>query len=210
MKHTIAALTLSLLAVPALAQAKEAPTSLTPSTDAAVTYAVQATGQPSGTMIIAWNVGAGKVRIDSAMFPGWLLLEQRDQRAFMVVEEQRAYMPLPAEAAAKAAPRLPPGVQLTEAGTDTVASQPCTIWKFASQQEGEGTVCVTDGSLLLRLEARTPAGQQVRIEAQTVSTSAQDTARFTLPAGFRNMQQAQGQPQGQGQGQGQSQPRPAR
>jgi hypothetical protein len=184
MKHLTATLALSLLALPTLALAKEPPADLTPTADAAVTYAVQASGQPNGTMAIAWDAESGKVRIDSTLFPGWLLLERQQNRAFMVMDEQRAYLPLPAEAASRASPRLPPGVELTEGGTDTVAGQTCTVWKFNSPQQGEGSLCVTDARVMLRTEARSSAGQQVKIEAQTVSMSAQEAGRFTLPTGY--------------------------
>lgn len=192
MKQTIAALTLSLLAVPALA--KEAPTSLTPASDAAVTYAVQGPGRPEVSMIIAWNRTQDKMRIDAATLPGWVLSEPRENRAFIVVDEQRRYMALPANAAREMEPRLPPGVRLTEAGSDTVAGLPCTVWNFEGAQpgDGDGSICMTDANLLLRLEGKSRSGQGLRMEAQTVATGPQDAARFTLPQGYQQITPQQG------------------
>jgi hypothetical protein len=166
------------------AHAATPPADLVPTTDAAVTYAVQMTGKPSGSMSIAWDAESGKMRVESLMFPGWLLLEPRENRASMVVDAQRVVMQMPGDVAVRAAPRLPSGAQLSEAGEATVAGQRCTLWDFTSLTEGTGTLCVTEGKLMLRTVARTMAGEEVRIEAETVSTSPQEEARFKVPDGY--------------------------
>jgi len=181
-KSTLLALTLA--ALPSLAFAATPPSSLTPATDAAITYGVQMVGKPGGVMSVSWKADSGRVRVESMMFPGWLLLQPRDNKATMVVDAQRAAMQMPPEVAQRGAPRVPPGAMLTEAGTDTVAGLPCTLWNYESASEGTGTLCVTEGRLMLRTVAKTHSGEEIRIEAQTVSTGPQDAARFTVPDGY--------------------------
>jgi hypothetical protein len=184
-KTTLMALTLA--AVPVLAFAATPPANLTPSTDAAVTYGVHMVGKPGGTMSVAWKADTGRVRVESMMFPGWLLLQPRDNKASMVVDAQRAVVQMPPDVAQRGAPRVPPDATLTEAGTDTVAGLPCTLWNFTSASEGTGTLCVTDGRLMLRTVARVRGGEEIRIEAETVSTAPQDAARFVLPADYTSV-----------------------
>jgi len=181
-KTTLLALTLATL--PMLASAATPPANLTPTTDVAVTYAVHAPGKPAGSMLVAWKADSGKVRVESLAFPGWLLLEPREQRASMIIEAQRAVVQMPPEVAVRGAPHLAADAVLTEAGTDTVAGLPCTLWNYESASEGTGTLCVTEGRLMLRTVAKTHSGEEIRIEAQTVSTGPQDAARFTVPDGY--------------------------
>jgi outer membrane lipoprotein-sorting protein len=185
---TIAALTLSLLAAPAFAA--EPPTSLTPTSDTAVTYSMEMPGQPPTSMVVAWNVSAGKVRFDPTGAPSWMLSDLRQNTTVMVMESQRTYMNLPAGAAMQAQPRLPPGAQLTAAGTDTVAGHACNLWKYTTTQpvQAEGTLCVTSDNLLLRMQTRLASGQEVKMEATNVSIGPQDASRFTVPEGYRQME----------------------
>ncbi len=180
-KTTLLALTLA--ALPGLALAATPPADLTPPADVAVTYGVQMVGKPGGTMSVSWKADSGRVRVESMMFPGWLLLQPRDNQAFMIVDAQRAVVQMPPDVAQRGAPRIPPDARLTEAGTDTVAGLPCTLWSFSSASEGNGTICVTDQRLMLRTVA-TVRGEEIRIEAQTVSPGPQDPARFTVPDGY--------------------------
>lgn len=181
-KSTLLALTLA--ALPSLAFAATPPSSLTPATDAAITYGVHMAGKPGGVMSVSWKADTGRVRVESMAFPGWLLLQPRDNKASMVIDAQRAVVQMPPEVSQRGAPRVPPDAKLTEAGTDTVAGLPCTLWSYESASEGTGTLCVTDSRLMLRTVAKTRNGEDVRIEAETVSTSPQDPTRFTLPDGY--------------------------
>jgi hypothetical protein len=184
-KTTLLALTLA--ALPSLAFAATPPANLTPSTDAAITYGVQMVGKPGGVMSVSWKADSGRVRVESMMFPGWLLLQPRENKATMVVDAQRAAVQMPAEVAQRGAPRVPPDAKLTEAGTDTVAGLPCTLWNFESASEGTGTLCVTNERLMLRTVTKVRNGEEVRIEAQTVSTGPQDAARFMVPDGYASV-----------------------
>lgn len=184
-KTTLLALTLATL--PILASAATPPADLTPTTDVAVTYAVHAPGKPAGSMLVAWKADSGKVRVESLAFPGWLLLEPREQRASMIIEAQRAVVQMPPEVAVRGAPHLAADAVLTEAGTDTVAGLPCTQWDMTSAREGNGRICVTDNRLMLRMVMQVPGGESVRIEAERVAATPQDAARFAVPEGYTPM-----------------------
>jgi hypothetical protein len=190
MKHLAATLSLTLLAMPAMAQ--QAPANLRPTRDAAVTYRVESGTQPPQTIAVSWLVAQQKLRIVPPGVPGWMLVDLPAKRAVMVLEAQRMVMEMPGGDFAAMLDQVPEGATLTPRGTAVVASQSCNVWDVKSPK-GEGSVCITTDGLMLRA-AGTRRGQNAVLEATQVSYAALDPARFQVPQGFKVMSMPQGLP----------------
>jgi YD repeat-containing protein len=182
MRRLLALLPL-LLAAPALAQPR--PEAVTPQRDVTVTYRTIG-GQ---TVRMAWNAAERMTRIDAQGAPGAMILDQIRQRAFVVMERERAVMQLPLNGGSTRLPRSPEallaGGQLTRLGADSVAGLACTLW----QREAEGrkaTACLTNDGVLLRMQVTgtPPEG----MEATEVRYGPADPALFVPPAAYRVME----------------------
>lgn len=183
----LAALALVLLATPALAQ--DRPPAIFPTRDVAVTYRTS-TGE---TVRMAWLAGERKMRMD--MGPqGWMVVEQGEARAFMVMEQQRMVMQMAGGGALEAMREPGAAARFTREGADRVAGTPCTIWRI-EENNHSARVCMTqDGVMLRTLGAG--GNREAQIEATAVAYGAQDPARFRIPQGYQVMQMPQGMPQG--------------
>lgn len=181
MRHLAAALTL--LALPALAQDRPP---LFPTRDVSITYRV--IGQvPQGApanLVMSWNAAGQLLRTEMPGM-GYMVMDQRNQRAFMVMEQARMVMDLPAQQAMQqAAP--PPSASFRREGSATIAGHDCTIWSY---QDGttQGRACVTAEGVVLRSEG-TSQGRSGGMEATAVAFGPQDPARFQRPQGYQSMQ----------------------
>lgn len=183
------ALAALLLAAPAVAQDQPP---LTPTRDVAVTYRQIAGGGPQGMppIIIAWNAAAGLMRSEVPGM-GWTVMDLRAGRGFMVMEQMRMVMDMPAGQA----PQLPgqsSKASFRREGTATIAGLPCTIW-FVQDGPSQGRSCITDEGVMLRAEG-THHGQSGGMEATQVSFAPQDPARFQRPPGYQSLQGMPGMP----------------
>ncbi|MCK8783371.1 DUF4412 domain-containing protein [Roseomonas sp. NAR14] len=193
------AATLLALAAPALApaaRAQERPP-LTPTRDVAVTYRVvgQIPGQPAGAgqgpreMRMSWLTAAGKLRIETggAGAPsGYMLVDRRNNRALMVVDQQRMVMELPQQQVNGQVIRFGepnPNARFTRGGNETIAGQGCTNWSF-QDNEGTGRACITADGVVLRASGARQ-GSEGQIEAVQVAYGPQDPSRFEPPSGYQ-------------------------
>jgi hypothetical protein len=178
-----------LLATPALAQ--EQPP-IVPTRDVSVVYrvtgaATAGAGQlPDLTM--SWLASSGMLRMDIPGL-GWTVVDQRNNRAFSVMEQMRMIVDVPPGQTLPGA-GLPPGATFRRAGTDNVAGLSCTLWDY-QDREGSGRACITGDGVMLRGEG-TRSGQSGGLEATRVAYGAQDPARFQRPEGYQSMQMPQG------------------
>ena len=178
---------LALLALPALpAVAQTAPPATLPTRDVAVTYRALGDGAPSDTFRMAWAVAEGKQRVDPPGGIGWMLVDRKAGTAVMVMDQQRALLPLPPQAVQALTQSVPEGVRFERRGTATVAGQRCTEWA-ASGPQGQGVACLTEDGVTLRATGQAPNGGQGGIEATEVRYGAQDPARFRVPEGYQSM-----------------------
>lgn len=195
---------LLLAAAPALAQDRPP---LQPTRDVAVTY--QVLGQdlkpmqgrgPMATngISIAWSASTGLMRTEVAGM-GYMVADQRQGKAFMVIEAMHAIMDIPFGQAALQH-GMSPNATFRREGTATVAGLTCTIW---AMQDGDrtGRACVTGDGVMLRAEG-TSQGRTGGMEATQVNYGPQDPARFQRPQGYQAMQLPQGVPPGMGPGAG--------
>ncbi len=157
---------------------------LFPTRDVAITYRAEGAGQGQTQIDMAWLAAQQLLRIDLPGM-GWLVADQRSNRAFMVMEQQRILMDLPMEQAMRQ--HMPgPNARFTREGTDRVAGHSCTIWRF---EEGsrQGRACLTTDGAMLRATGSGPDGRG-SIEATVVNFGRQDPARFARPQGYQSIQ----------------------
>lgn len=192
MRHMLAAAVL-LGAAPAAAQERPP---LTPTRDVAVTYRVTgpAAQQGAPAIVVAWNAAAQLMRSEVPGM-GWMVMDLRQGRGFMVMEQMRAILDIPAGQMMQL-PGHSPTATFRKEGTATVAGLPCTLWRV---QDGasQGRSCITADGVMLRAEG-SHQGQSGGMEATSVTFTPQDAARFQRPQGYQAMQGMPGMPPGAG------------
>jgi hypothetical protein len=154
---------------------------LLPTRDVAVSYSLIGRGGPK-TVVIRQRAHYRVMRIETVGQPGYVLVDRQTQRASMVMEAQGVFADM-------AANRVPQEGQLPDdkasfkkRGSASLAGIPCTNWDYVTAR-GNGTVCVTDDGVMLRVEALSGNG----LEATNVSFAPQQVAWFTPPAGMKKM-----------------------
>jgi hypothetical protein len=183
-------LALALAASPALAQDRPP---LFPTRDVAVTYRLTGEGaQVAPSMTMSWLASQQLMRSEMPGM-GWMVVDQRSQRAFMVVEQARMIMDVPMQQAMQQQGPSPTATFRRE-GSATVAGHACTIW-FYQDRGNEGRACVTADGVMLRAEGASQ-GRRGGMEATQVAYGPQDPARFQRPQGYQAMQGMPGMPPG--------------
>jgi hypothetical protein len=178
---------LALGAVPAPAQDRPP---LFPTRDVAVTYRTLGEAAQLPTITMSWLAAQQLMRSDMPGM-GYMIMDHRNQRAFMVVEQARMVMDIPTgQAMAQAGP--PPNATFRREGAATVAGHACTIWSYQDGAD-QGRACVTNDGVMLRAEA-TAQGRRGGLEATQVAFGPQDPARFQRPQGYQSMQGMPGMP----------------
>jgi hypothetical protein len=167
---------------PQAGQAQASPQNLRPTRDVSITYEVQAEGQGTRRIPVAWQAATQRARAEPDGVPGWLLLDLPRNSAQMVLEAQNMVVQLPAGDLSPLLGGVPPGTRLSAAGSATVAGHRCTNWRVA-RPDAEGTVCLTADGVMLRAAGQ-HRGRSGRIEAKAVSYGPQDASRFAIPPGF--------------------------
>lgn len=180
-------------AAPATAQDRPP---LTPTRDVAVTYRVTGPAAQQGAppIVVAWNAAAQLMRSEVPGM-GWMVMDLRQGRGFMVMEQMRAIMDIPAGQMAQL-PGHSPSATFRREGTAMVAGLPCTLWRVQDGQS-QGRSCITAEGVMLRAEG-SHQGQSGGMEATQVSFAPQDAARFQRPQGFQALQGMPGMPPGAG------------
>ena len=174
-----ACLTLGVAGAPSAA-AQERPPAM-PGRDVAVTYRMAAGGMPE--MRIAWLTAEQRMRLDMPG-QGYMIVDQRGQRAFMVMDEARMVMEIPFAQNTQRMAQLPQGARLTREGQDRVADTACTVWSYLENGR-TGRTCITEDGVVLRVVGA--GGPEETMEAIAVSYGAQDAARFRPPSGYGAM-----------------------
>ncbi len=188
------------IAAPALAQDRPP---IRPTRDVSVTY--RTTGMEAmgnGETRMSWSVAGQQMRMDMGAQGGWLVIDTRANRAFMVMDAQRMVMQLPQpDASATRGMMLAESARFTREGNDRIAGQACTNWRI--ETEGNATrACITSEGVMLR-NVMQVQGRDMTTEATAVEFGTQDPARFRPPAGYQSMQMpgmGGGMPPGMGGG----------
>ena len=167
----------ALLAAPALAQ--PAP-SMIPARDVAITYRSIGGAGESMTFEMAWLASAASLRADVPGL-GWSVADHRAGAGFIVVEAERRIMPMPPMALhAQLGP--PQGATFTRDGSDRVAGQPCTNFRYQGGGQ-EGRICLSVEGVMLRslIIAGGPMGITGGLEATQIRFVALDPPIFACP-----------------------------
>lgn len=187
MRHALAAL---LIGLPVAALAQSQPP-VFPTRDVAVTY--RTAGGPQGApqeMQMAWLVSQRLMRVDmpasaqpGGIGAGWMLLDQRNNRAQVVMEQQRMFMNIEGRNMPGGGGFNPsPNARFTRDGSDRVAGTSCTNWRV-EDGSNRARVCLTEDGVLLRAQNDAHPGQM--LEATRVAYGTQDPARFQVPSGYQ-------------------------
>ena len=191
MRTTLAAALIATL--PLAAQAQDRP-QIYPTRDVAVTYRVSG-GQTQGAeMTMLWSAAQRLMRMNMPEGMGYMVADQRNQRAFMVMEPTRMIMDVPAQQAAGPQRELE-NARFTRGGTEKIAGYDCTVWRYPSAS-GQGEACITSDGVMLRGAGAARGAGNGRMEATRVVYAAQDASLFRRPQGYQTMQMPQGMPQG--------------
>lgn len=161
-----------------------------PTRDVSMTYRL--IGGPPGLaeMRMSWLTAENRLRVELPSGLGWMLVDRKDTSAgFMVLEAQRAVMPLPpgAEAMVGMSGAVTANGRFTRAGGASHAGHSCTVWRYEGEGGATGESCVTEDGVLLRAMG-THGGQTGGLEATQVNYGPQDPARFRRPDGYRAVQ----------------------
>ncbi|NGM20906.1 hypothetical protein G3576_12845 [Roseomonas stagni] len=177
------AVALAVLLAAAPAAAQQAPL-MVPMRDVAITYRSTGGGDPV-TISMAWSAARKAVRMDMPGM-GWSVANHgaTPPSGFIVMEEARRVMDMPAQVLNRqiGAPR---DARFVREGSDRIAGQACTVWRYQSGAD-EGRVCLTADGVMLRSQGSF-AGQPGGMEATQVTYAPQDPSRFDPPAGYQRM-----------------------
>ena len=159
------------------AAAQDAPL-LLPTRDVAVSYKLIGRGGPRN-LVIRQRAQSRVMRIETIGQPGYVLVDRQTQRASLVMDGQGVFGDM-------AANRVPQEGQLPDdkasfkkRGVASFAGIQCTNWDYSTAR-GNGSICITDDGVMLRIEALSGNG----LEATTVAFAPQQAAWFTPPAGI--------------------------
>lgn len=184
------AFALTLMAVPAMAQA---PAAVWPTRDVVVSFngPPQMGGQP---MRMSFAGGGDLARMD--MGPqGYGIIDRKAKRMTMVMPEQRMFMVL----------TVPEGMPVstdvadhsfTRVGNRTVAGVSCTDWRVQAKANAshQAIVCITNDGVTLRTQAQPESANSFVMEATEVRYGALDAGLFRVPEGFTRMEMPAGTP----------------
>ncbi len=154
---------------------------LLPTRDVAVSYKLIGRGGPKN-LVIRQRAQSRVMRIETIGQPGYVLVDRQTQRASLVMDGQGVFGDM-------AANRVPQEGQLPDdkasfkkRGVASFAGSQCTNWDYTTAR-GNGSVCITEDGVMLRIEALSGNG----LEATTVAFAPQQAAWFTAPAGTSRM-----------------------
>ena len=179
------------------AQAAEHPP-LAPTRDVMVAYQVWASQMPAGAMggsdgqagqniKMSYSVASGRLRIEQASLPGYLLVDRAAGRVSLVMEPMQSFMDMPFDDKAGAGLLLNDTMSFARAGQDKVAGLACTVWAVTSGQT-TARLCITEDGVILRGEGSDPRQGKGKLMATAVTFAAQPAAKFSPPPGFHRME----------------------
>ena len=166
-----------LLATPALA-ADEPPT--IPQRDVDVTYNIagRTPDAPPRQQRIRWSATESRMRIDPPSSGVYMIGDYRSGTLQVVKPADQTVLDMgPGSFATH------PDMALTRLGNAQVAGLACTDWQTADNGGQATVLCLTADGVMLRASH----GDQVLVEASTVSYGPQDATNFAPPPSFRHI-----------------------
>jgi hypothetical protein len=165
-----------------------------PTRDVAVAYRLQLSTGPKGEQSVrmAYTAASGRVRIEASadadsMLPGYMLIDLAEGRLIMVVDQMRTFMEMPFDARTGAALMLSDKMAFSRHGMEKVAGLLCTSWDVTSGQT-HARLCITADGVILHAEGSDPKRGEGRLDAVSVSYTAQPANLFVPPAGYHKIE----------------------
>ena len=160
---------------------------MTPSRDVDVTYTITAPvsattpARPSLTERMRWDTAGGRYRVDPPTPGMWMVVDEHAHTMTVMREAEHEALVMPRSATSHAGPGAASGRTYERRGTDTVAGQPCTVWRTTDDRGTEVLSCITADGVLLRASV----GGHTVIEAKSVAYGPEPASVFAVPEGFR-------------------------
>ena len=171
---------LALAFAPGVLAAERPP--ITPQRDVDVTYAIGASqdGGPPLTQRMRWLVATSRLRVDPPTPGLYMIVDYRAKRMAVVKPADHAVLDV-----STAGPGLPGAAagDYDRRGAGQVAGLACTEWQTTDAAGRQTLLCLTPDGVMLRASQ----GDQVLLEATSVSYGPQDPAAFQPPAGYRHV-----------------------
>jgi hypothetical protein len=163
-----------------------------PTRDVAVDYQVEVTQsktepQAPHSVKVAYSAASGRVRIEQATAPGYMLIDRAGGSMTLVMEPMQSYMNMPFDSKAGAGLLLNDKMKFTRAGSDKVAGLSCNLWDVVSDST-TARLCITDDGVVLRGQGSDPKRGEGKLLATSVSYASQPATRFNPPQGFNKME----------------------
>lgn len=163
-----------------------------PTRDVAVDYQVEVTqskGEPpaSHSVKVAYSAATGRVRVEQATAPGYMLIDRAAGHMTLVMEPMQSYMDMPFDAKAGAGLLLNDKMKFTRAGSAKVAGLTCNLWDVVSDST-TARLCITDDGVVLRGQGSDPRRGEGKLLATSVSYANQPATKFNPPQGFNKME----------------------
>jgi len=159
--------------------------------DAAITYKLlgdRTDPHLPSEMHMYLKADGGLMRVDASGQPGYAVIDRPNNRMFLVMDSQKAYMEMdPTDSGGPQQFMLNSSMQFTRQGDDVVAGLPCTIWSVQAKQ-GSGLACITGDGVILRAQGVAANGSKTGgLEATSVSYATQPASLFAPPEGYARM-----------------------
>jgi len=180
-----AALALLACIAPGLAQGSEHPP-LTPTREATVLYRAQARRDREATSVRVY-VSGGKLRVEPASLPGYLIVDRDAGRVLMVMRQPHVYFETSVQSEMVRDFLPSERMHFTRKGPERVAGLSCTVWDVQAPEGRSGRVCVTADGIVLRGQGQDPQYGSGSVEALSVTYGPQSAGLFQPPAGYLRM-----------------------
>ncbi len=181
----LAVLALFAGAAPGFAVAGEHPP-LTATRDATVLYRAEGP-RDQAAMSVRVHVSGGKLRVEPADLPGYVIVDRDAGRVLMVMRQPQVYFETPAKSEMVRDFLPSERMRFTREGSERVAGLSCTVWDVQAPEGRTGRVCVTSDGIVLRGQGHDPQYGSGSVEAVSVTYGPQAAGLFQPPAGYLRM-----------------------
>lgn len=160
-----------------------------PTQDVAVVYRLQLSAGQQGEQSVrmAYTTASGRVRIEAPDNPGYMLIDRAEGRLIMVVDQMQTFMEMPFDARMGAGLLLNDKMAFSRHGMEKVAGLLCTLWDVTSGAT-HARLCITADGVILHAEGSDPKRGEGRLDAVSVSYTAQPASLFVPPAGYHRIE----------------------
>jgi hypothetical protein len=165
--------------LPTVALAQPRPM-IIPQHDAIVTYHLEGSKDVPKEAKAYFQMGGGKVRIESDSLPGYILIDRISGKAEMMLPGSNFGLETPIGREIDRALN-DPSASFRPLGPNTIAGVPCMMWSLHAE-DAVGQGCVTGDGLILSAEGHNRRGEHLAMKARTVAETPLPHDLFKGPA----------------------------